>query len=190
MPQRPAGCRIEPPVSLPSEPSAIPAATATALPLDEPPGVRVGSTGLRAGPNAEFSPDEPIANSSMFVLPTSRAPAFRRRTTAVASYGGRQPCSGPVGFPSGPRRVRMREAHVVGASTVQRASLIAMGTPASGPSLPPAAPLGHGGRRREHWASLTEKRSGRDLRRCARALLSPPRGRDLTAPTAEVISKP
>src|SRR6187399_3343974 len=125
-PQNAAGWRIEPPVSLPSEPSAMPAATATALPLDDPPGVRVGSCGLRAGPNAEFSPDEPMANSSMFVLPTSSAPACRSRDTAVASYGERQPAAASPGFPSAPRRVRMREPQVVGASVVQSASLMAI----------------------------------------------------------------
>src|SRR6185503_12649969 len=91
MPHRLAGCRMEPPVSLPSDADAMPPATATALPLDEPPGIRLGSTGFFVGPNAEFSPDEPIANSSMFVLPTSSASAVRRRATGVASYGGCQP---------------------------------------------------------------------------------------------------
>src|SRR3954470_19486869 len=139
MPQNAAGCRMEPPVSLPSDAELMPPATATALPLEEPPGVRVGSSGFLAGPKAEFSPDEPIANSSMFVLPTSNASAARKRATAVASYGGRQPAAALPGRPSAPRRVRMREAHVVGASIVQRASLIAIGTPASAPSASPFA---------------------------------------------------
>ena len=67
----------------------MPAATATADPPLDPPGVRVGSHGLRAGPNAEFSLDEPIANSSQLVLPTMTAPARSSRSTTVASYGGR-----------------------------------------------------------------------------------------------------
>jgi hypothetical protein len=38
-----AGCRIEPPVSEPMASGVMPDATATALPPDEPPGMRVGS---------------------------------------------------------------------------------------------------------------------------------------------------
>ena len=44
--------------------------------------------GLRVGPNAEFSVEEPIANSSQFVFPTMMAPAASSRSTTVASYGG------------------------------------------------------------------------------------------------------
>ena len=47
----------------------MPCATAAAEPPLEPPGTRSGATGLRTGPNAEFSVEEPIANSSQFVLP-------------------------------------------------------------------------------------------------------------------------
>jgi hypothetical protein len=61
------------------------AATAAAEPPEEPPGTRARSHGLRAGPNAECSFDEPIANSSMFVFPTSAAPCARSRAAAVAS---------------------------------------------------------------------------------------------------------
>ena len=39
MPQQAAGTRMEPPVSVPNETSAEPFATATAEPLDEPPGI-------------------------------------------------------------------------------------------------------------------------------------------------------
>ena len=52
-----------------------PAATAAADPPLEPPGMRSSAHGLRIGPNAEFSVDEPIANSSQLVLPTMTAPA-------------------------------------------------------------------------------------------------------------------
>jgi hypothetical protein len=51
--------------------------------------VRDGAHGLRTGPNAEFSFDEPIANSSQLVLPTMTAPAASSRSMTVASYGGR-----------------------------------------------------------------------------------------------------
>jgi hypothetical protein len=60
------------------------AATDAAEPPDDPPGTRSVSHGLRAAPNAEFSFDEPIANSSQLVLPTTTAPASSKRSTAVA----------------------------------------------------------------------------------------------------------
>src|SRR6202167_873471 len=91
MPHTAAGCRIEPPVSVPMASGASYAATAAAEPPDEPPGILVRSHGLWLGPNAEFSVEEPIANSSMFVLPRMIAPACLSRRVIVASYGGRQP---------------------------------------------------------------------------------------------------
>ena len=89
MPQSAAGWRIEPPVSVPSAQGASPAATAAALPPEEPPGTRSRSHGLSDGPNAEFSVEEPMANSSWLVFASSGAPASRSRATAVAVYGGR-----------------------------------------------------------------------------------------------------
>src|SRR6185503_13268377 len=86
-PERAAGWRTDPPVSDPSATRTIPAATAAAEPPDEPPGTRSGSIGLRAGPYALFSVEEPIANSSMFDFAMMTAPASRKRRTAVASYG-------------------------------------------------------------------------------------------------------
>src|SRR6478736_487632 len=90
-PHSEAGWRTEPPVSDPSASGANSAATAAAEPPLDPPGTRARSWGLRVGPNAEFSVELPIANSSRFVLPTDTAPASRNRVTTVASYGGRQP---------------------------------------------------------------------------------------------------
>src|SRR6185436_20566291 len=87
-PHNDAGCLTEPPVSDPSAIGTMPAATAVADPPDDPPETRVVSHGLRTGPNAEFSFDEPIANSSQLVLPITTAPAFVRRSTTVALYGG------------------------------------------------------------------------------------------------------
>src|SRR5215207_2068546 len=116
-PHSAAGWRIEPPVSLPKPTAAKPAATAAALPPDDPPGTRLVSCGFRVGPNAEFSVLEPIANSSRFVLPTTTAPAARSRSTTVASYGGRHPS-------------RMRDEHVVGIPRVHMLSFSATGTPA------------------------------------------------------------
>src|SRR3954454_24971018 len=111
---------MEPPVSEPSASGAKPAATAAADPPLEPPGTRVRSCGLRVGPNAEFSVDEPIANSSRLVLPMTMAPAARTRSTTVASYGGRHPS-------------RIFDEHVVGMPFVHRLSFSAIGMPASGP---------------------------------------------------------
>src|SRR5688572_19735044 len=105
MPQNAAGCRTEPPVSDPRAIGTMPAATAAAEPPEEPPGTRSRSCGFRAGPYALYSFDEPIANSSMFVLATTTAPAARRRVMTVASNG--------LTYPA-----RMRDAHVVGRSRV------------------------------------------------------------------------
>src|SRR5580704_4143817 len=100
-PEKAAGWRMDPPVSDPSAPAVIRAATATALPPDEPPGMRDVSHGLRVGKNALFSVDDPIANSSMLHLPGSTAPAARSRATTVASYGGQKPRRGSGGAATG-----------------------------------------------------------------------------------------
>src|SRR5919201_3945826 len=85
LPQSAAGCLIEPPVSDPSAQGARPALTAAAEPPLEPQGTRSGSQGLRVGPKPEFSVDEPIANSSRFVLPSSDSPASLNRAATVES---------------------------------------------------------------------------------------------------------
>ena len=87
-PQNEAGWRMEPPVSEPSATTAVPCATTAAEPPLEPPGTRSGATGLRTGPKAEFSVEDPMANSSQLVLPMMMPPARSNRSTAVASYGG------------------------------------------------------------------------------------------------------
>jgi len=87
-PQKAAGWRIDPPVSDPSASGVMRAATATADPPLDPPGTRSGFHGLRDGPNAQFSVDDPIENSSQIVLPTMTAPAASNFSTTVASYGG------------------------------------------------------------------------------------------------------
>ena len=88
MPQSADGCLIEPPVSEPRPHGARPPETAAAVPPPEPPGTRVGSHGLREGPKAEFSVDEPIANSSVFVLPITGSPAALQLAATVASNTG------------------------------------------------------------------------------------------------------
>src|SRR3954463_12428538 len=87
-------------------------------PPPEPPGMRSRSHGLRVGPYAECSVEEPIANSSMLVLPRIGRPAALSRATTVASYGGTQPS-------------RIREPQVVGMPWVASTSLTAIGTPSS-----------------------------------------------------------
>src|ERR1700722_961292 len=95
----------------------MPAATAAAEPPDDPPGTREESHGLCTGPKKLFSFDEPIANSSMFVLPMETAPDAASFSTTAASYGGTK-CSS------------MRDAHVVRMPLVQKISLCANGMPA------------------------------------------------------------
>src|SRR5579864_4930534 len=92
MPHRLAGWRIEPPVSLPKESGASQAATAAAEQPEEPPGIRSKSQGLRVVKKALFSVDEPIANSSIFVLPINTASACFNSVMTWASYGGTKYC--------------------------------------------------------------------------------------------------
>src|SRR5256884_6988492 len=123
-PQKAAGWRTEPPVSVPKEPAASPPATAAAEPPDEPPGTRARSHGLRVSWKAECSVDEPIANSSMLVLPRLTAPAASSRSITVASYGDTN-------------RSRIFEPHVVRTPFVHSTSFTAVGTPSIGPFGPP-----------------------------------------------------
>jgi hypothetical protein len=86
VPVNAAGWRIEPPVSVPVAPAHRNAATAAAEPPDEPPGTSgVASPSRRqgetTGPKAEVSLDEPMANSSLFSLPSITAPS--RQSCAV-----------------------------------------------------------------------------------------------------------
>src|SRR5450759_729447 len=117
---------MEPPVSEPSATGANPAATAAAEPPEDPPGTRLVSWGFGVGPKAELSVYEPMANSSVLVLPTMTAPASTNRVTTVASYGGRQPS-------------RIRDEQVVGTPRVHRLSFSATGTPANRPGSSPDA---------------------------------------------------
>ena len=88
MPHKEDGCLIDPPVSEPRAHGVRPADTAAADPPPEPPGTRVGSHGFLLGPKAEFSVDDPIANSSVFVLPSSCRPAALQRAATVESNTG------------------------------------------------------------------------------------------------------
>ena len=90
VPVKAAGCRIEPPVSVPVAPSARLAATAAAEPPEEPPGVSGVFEPLRrhgemTGPQNDVSFDEPMANSSLLVFPSSTAPSRHRLAVTVES---------------------------------------------------------------------------------------------------------
>src|SRR5688572_4740383 len=87
-PQHAAGIRIEPPPSFACATGTMPDATALALPPEDPPGVREGSHGLRAAPNAAGSVTGRMPSSGVLVLPTTIAPAARRRRTSALSIGG------------------------------------------------------------------------------------------------------
>ncbi len=87
-PHSDAGWRMDPPVSVPVAPIAMPAATAAAEPPEEPPGTRRvpgGDHGLMTGPNALLMLDEPMANSSRLVLPRKTAPSRSRFAVTVLS---------------------------------------------------------------------------------------------------------
>ncbi len=73
----------------PSEPIAAvtrPAATAAALPPDDPPGVCLRDHGLRVCPNPGPLVNGHWPNSQVLVLPTITAPAALRRRTTSASW--------------------------------------------------------------------------------------------------------
>src|ERR1700733_8806829 len=84
-PQQAAGTRTEPPVSVPNATSASPVATATADPLDAPPGSRLGSRGLTGVPAQWLMPLADQHSSVSPVLPTIRAPASLADATTAAS---------------------------------------------------------------------------------------------------------
>ncbi len=84
-PQKAAGWRIDPPVSVPIEPRQRDADVATAEPPLDPPGTLSVSQGFFVGPKYEVSVEEPIANSSILFLPVITAPASRSFFVTVAS---------------------------------------------------------------------------------------------------------
>mmetsp|Transcript_12626 Transcript_12626/g.32015 ORF Transcript_12626/g.32015 Transcript_12626/m.32015 type:complete len:378 (-) Transcript_12626:457-1590(-) len=73
-PQHAAGMRVLPHVSVPIAKSHKPLPTATADPLDDPPGIREDETGLTGVPSRSFSPSMLIASWSNFAFPTPLAP--------------------------------------------------------------------------------------------------------------------
>ena len=76
---------VDPPPWLPRAAGTMPAATAAAEPLDDPPGVRLESKGLSVGP------ERPAANSVVTVLPKMTAPPRRKAPMQAASRPDCQP---------------------------------------------------------------------------------------------------
>src|SRR5688572_7667214 len=81
-PQKLAGRIVEPVVCVPIASGTIESPTAAAEPLEDPPGVRLGSNGLRVLPGYW------LANSVVTVLPIRIAPALRPSATHAASAFG------------------------------------------------------------------------------------------------------
>ena len=82
--------RIEPPRSLPSARATMPAATAAALPPEEPPAASSRFQGLRVTPKRADSVTGRNPSSGVFVLPTTIAPASRSRRTRALSWSATQ----------------------------------------------------------------------------------------------------
>ena len=118
-PHSDGGTRREPVVSVPTPPSAMPATTAAVAPDVDPPVTRSGSCGLRQSPWWGLRPSIPYASSLVWPLPTTTAPAARRRATAGASASG---CQRHAAVPA-----------VVGIPATSITSLTHTGIPHSGP---------------------------------------------------------
>ncbi len=125
-PQKLAGLRSEPPMSLPSAIGSMPAASAAAAPPLLPPHVFVSSYGFSVAPNTVLNVCEPAPNSGVLVLPTAMAPAVRSRSTMSASS-------------SGTNALKIGDPKVVRMPRVGCRSLCATGSPCSGPTAAPRA---------------------------------------------------
>src|SRR5262249_22654785 len=130
-----------PVVWVPSAIGTMWSATAAAEPLDEPPGVRARSCGLRVVPGCR------LANSVVTVLPSSTPPARRVSATQAASR-----------LSPRPRWIRVPPS--VGEATVSVMSLAPNGPPATCPAAPSAIGYARGGGR----ALGVEVGPGRPLR--------------------------
>ena len=143
-PQKEAGMRTEPPMSVPSARGTQPEATAAPEPPDDPPGVRSVFHGFLVTPHSGLSVKLSYANSGVVVLPTMIAPARARRRTMSASSPGTQ-CS------------YIFEPRVVVLPAVGVTSLIATGSPCMGPSAAPDAAASSASRARARASSANTK---------------------------------
>src|SRR6516162_10493826 len=123
IPQQAAGIRTDPPVSVPRAASVSPVATATAEPLDDPPGSRRGSAGFGGVPDQGFTPLADQHSSVRLVLPTIRAPARLVAATTAASRAAGLACSATTWQPA-----------VVGSPSTSMQSLTASRGPSPGAS--------------------------------------------------------
>src|SRR5690349_7936916 len=112
--------RIEPPWSPPVAMSTRPPATSAALPLEEPPAVRVGSHGFSTSPVLAVIEAPEKHRSSHTALPVIVAPASSRRRTMVASVLGTKPST-------------VADPLVIGTPATAVLSFTATVRPASGP---------------------------------------------------------
>ena len=126
-PQTLAGKRIEPPVSVPTPATVMPAATAEAVPPDEPPAEKSPFQGLRMSPKVSLRPVMSAANSAILFLPRNTAPAARSATTTAASVSALAAYA------------LERDPAVVRTSATSNRSFTEIGMPCSGPRSVPAA---------------------------------------------------
>src|SRR6202521_4433855 len=77
--QNAPGMRIDPPPSVAVAIGTMPAATTAAEPPLDPPGDQSSAQGFRVVPNKMLDVNPSVANSGRLVLPTTMAPAARRR---------------------------------------------------------------------------------------------------------------
>ena len=126
-PQKLAGTRTEPPVSVPSAKSHTPPATTEAEPEDDPPGTRSGAAGFTGVPVKGFSPSMPRETSSVAVLPMMEAPERSNRSTIQAWRAG-----------TGWERSQSGLPPPVGTPATSIRSFTAKVRPASGPVSAPA----------------------------------------------------
>src|SRR5262245_30536091 len=113
--------RTDPPPSVDVARGARPAASAAAEPPLEPPGERSRFHGLRLAPKSLLSVNAFQPNEGVFVLPTTIAPAARRRPMNVASAA--------AGAGSPYKWV----PYVVGSPSTSVRSFTSSGRPARGP---------------------------------------------------------
>lgn len=90
-PQLAAGIRIDPPPSLPWPMGTMPAATAAAVPPEDPPAERFRFQGLRVGPKAWVSVEMLMPNSDVVVRAIGIAPVSFTRVVWVKSVGAMKP---------------------------------------------------------------------------------------------------
>ena len=141
-----AGIRTLPAPSEPIAAATSPAATAAALPPDDPPGVWSRDHGLRVWPKPGPLVNGHCPSSQELVLPTITAPADRNRrtTSASATAGPTRPCV----------------PNQVGTPATSTSSLTAIGIPSKGAASPAA--------RRRSAAAASASADSRTIRKALR----------------------